>query len=117
MTKLSFGSRDRGRHRAAMVHTSAGAARGTIHARMTIVTTFRLLLMAAMLTSSAAASAQSWADAYKAGDYKKAADLLHPLIIQSAVQPGGPQDPAPPRQLAMMYAEGLGVSKDPLAAC
>jgi hypothetical protein len=27
------------------------------------------------------ASAQAWADAIKAGDYSKAAELLHPIVI------------------------------------
>jgi hypothetical protein len=84
---------------------------------MSVMATVRLLLAAAILTLPSIASAQGWADAYKAGDYRKAADLLHPLVIQSAVQPGGPQDPDPPRFLATMYAEGLGVAKDPIAAC
>jgi hypothetical protein len=84
---------------------------------MSVMSTFRLLLGAAILTLPSVASAQPWADAYKAGDYKRAADLLHPLVIQSAMEPGGPQDPNPPRFLATMYAEGLGVTKDPVAAC
>jgi hypothetical protein len=79
--------------------------------------TVRFLLAVAFLALSSSAFAQNWADAYKAGDYKKAADLLHPLVIQSAVQPNGPQEPGPPRLLATMYAEGLGVAKDPIAAC
>jgi len=91
--------------------------RGTIHARIDVMSIFRFLLAAAMLTWSGAASAQSWADAHKAGDYKTAAALLHPLVVQAAIQPGGPQDPGPPRQLAMMYAAGEGIARDPLAAC
>ena len=77
----------------------------------------RLALTVALLTLPSTASAQAWADAYKAGDYKKAADLLHPLVIQLATLPGGPQEPDPPRHLAIMYAEGRGVPKDPIAAC
>lgn len=91
--------------------------RGTIHAPTPLMSTIRLLLALAILTLPSAAAAQAWADAYKSGDYRKAADLLHPLVIQLAIQPGGPQDPGPPRHLATMYAEGLGVDKDPIAAC
>jgi hypothetical protein len=74
-------------------------------------------LAAAILTLPSSAFAQEWTNAYTAGDYKKAADLLHPLVIQLAMQPGGPQEPGPPWHLATMYAEGLGVAKDPIAAC
>ena len=81
------------------------------------MSTFRLLLAAALSTLPSIASAQAWADAYKSGDYRKAADLLHPLVIQTAVDPGGPNDPDPPRYLSTMYAEGLGVARDPIAAC
>lgn len=78
---------------------------------------FRLVLAAGALWAlPGAASAQSWRDAYRAGDYQKAAELLHPLVVQMAWQPGS-DDPDPSRHLAMMYAQGLGVPKDPIAAC
>lgn len=79
--------------------------------------TFRILSALALLTLPSVASAQEWAEAYKSGNYTKAAALLHPLVIQLAMQPGGPQDPEPPKHLATMYAEGIGVAKDPIAAC
>jgi len=82
-----------------------------------VMATVRFLLAAALLTMSSSTFAQEWTNAYKAGDYKKAADLLHPLVVQLAMQPGGPQEPGPPRLLATMYGEGLGVAKDPIAAC
>ena len=72
------------------------------------------LLLLCMLPSTV--SAQPWADAYKAGDYQKAAVLLHPLVIQGVVQPDS-GDPEPPRLLAIMYAQGLGVPQDLIAAC
>jgi hypothetical protein len=62
------------------------------------------------------ASPQPWADAYKAGDYNRAAKLLLPLVldferlIDSA-------NPAPARRLALLYAQGRGVPRDPIAAC
>jgi len=95
----------------------AVAAHGTLHAATFGMPTFRILFALAILTLPAGASAQAWSEAYKSGDYTKAADLLHPLVIQLATQPGGPQDPEPPRHLATMYAEGRGVARDPIAAC
>ena len=61
------------------------------------------------------ATAQPWADAYRAGDYRKAADLLHPLVVQLSLQDSA--DAGPVRQLALLYAQGLGVARDPIAAC
>ena len=58
--------------------------------------------------------AQPWADAYRAGDYRKAVDLLEPLVI--GVEPL-PADPEPARHLAMLYAQGLGVARDAALAC
>jgi hypothetical protein len=74
----------------------------------------RLVLLLGVLPSIA--SGQSWTDAYKAGEYQKAADLLHPLVIELIVKPDY-GDPNPARSLATMYAEGLGVPQDLIAAC
>jgi hypothetical protein len=76
----------------------------------------RLVLFLVLCTLPSAVAAQPWAEAYKAGDYAKAADLLHPLVIQGVVQPDS-GDPEPPRHLATMYAQGLGVPQDLIAAC
>lgn len=76
----------------------------------------RLLILAALCALPCTASAQPWAEAYKAGDYQKAADLLHPLVIQIMHQPDM-ADPNPARHLATMYAQGLGVPQDLIAAC
>jgi hypothetical protein len=74
--------------------------------------------MAAVALSGFAttASAQAWAEAYRAGEYEKAADLLHRIVTDpdqqltfAAFQPF--------RHLATMYAQGLGVQADPIAAC
>lgn len=116
ITKMSLGSSDPAPNGVMTPGASAGAAWHDPRTNV-VMSTLRLVLAAAMVTWSGAVAAQSWADAYKAGDYKAAADLLHPLVIQLAVQPGAPQDPAAPRQLAMMYADGVGVAKDPIAAC
>jgi hypothetical protein len=62
------------------------------------------------------AAAQTWADAYRKGDYQAAANELHPLVLKQTVDMtfSGPE---PARHLATMYAEGLGVSRDPILAC
>jgi hypothetical protein len=71
-----------------------------------------LLMVLALCTLPHAAMAQAWADAYQSGDYQKAAVLLQPLASDM-----GSRDPAPARHLAMLYAQGLGVARDPIAAC
>jgi hypothetical protein len=77
---------------------------------------FRFLFAIFVFALPCTASAQPWADAYNAGDYQKAADLLHPLVVQSVTQPES-ADPDPARLLATMYAQGQGVTQDPIAAC
>lgn len=76
----------------------------------------RTLFVAALWALPSLASAQPWMDAYKAGDYPKAADLLHPLVLQ---QSGEPEyaDPEPAQHLATLYAQGLGVPRDPILGC
>jgi hypothetical protein len=76
----------------------------------------RLLILTVLCALPHTVWAQSWVEAYRAGDYKTAADLLHPLVIQLIVQPDY-GDPDPPRHLATMYAQGLGVTQDLIAAC
>ena len=76
----------------------------------------RLLLFLMLCALPSTPWAQPWADAYKAGDYEKAADLLHPLVIQG-FGPGVSGDPDHSRYLANMYAQGLGVPQDLIAAC
>ena len=74
-----------------------------------------LLMILAVCTLPCAAAAQPWADAYRAGDYRKAADLLHPVVIDQHLNLA--TDPAPARHLAILYARGLGVARDAIAAC
>ena len=76
----------------------------------------RLLFLVVLCTLPGTASAQPWADAYRAEDYRTAADLLHPLVSQLQMQPES-ADPDPARHLATMYAQGLGVSRDLMTAC
>ena len=71
-----------------------------------------LLIILALCGLPHTAVAQAWADAYQSGDYQKAATLLQPLASDM-----GSRDPAPARNLALLYAQGLGVARDPIAAC
>jgi hypothetical protein len=45
-----------------------------------------------------------------------AADLLH-VIVTNPDNIGTPPDPEAARHLAVFYAKGLGVPRDPIAAC
>ncbi len=76
-----------------------------------------LVLIAAIAALPGVAFGQPWADAYKAGDYAKAVHLLQPIIVsqQLSFSPGA--DPLAPRLLAVLYAEGKGVARDPVVAC
>jgi hypothetical protein len=66
-----------------------------------------------------AVAAQPWADAYKAGEYAKAASLLQPIAVEQVQSMGDGQnsDPAPARHLALLYARGSGVERDAILAC
>lgn len=75
----------------------------------------RTLLVPIVLAYPVTVFGQAWEHAYKAGDFQKAAALLHPVVIQAQI--GNSDDPAPPRRLATMYAEGRGVVRDPISAC
>jgi hypothetical protein len=63
------------------------------------------------------AAAQPWADAIRRGDYEKAADLLHPIVTDPEAIGSFSTDPEAAQQLAKLYAEGLGVPRDPVLAC
>ena len=76
-----------------------------------------LLLIIVSCSLPVPAMAQAWADAYKAGDYQRAANLLHPIVAESFMRGASDDDPAPSRQLAILYAQGLGVERDPIVAC
>jgi hypothetical protein len=61
--------------------------------------------------------AQEWREAYAAGDYSRAAALLHPLILGVFAGPDVSADPEAFEALARLYATGLGVPQDPVLAC
>lgn len=61
------------------------------------------------------AAAQPWLEAYQAGDYPKARNLLHEIVSNQDKLRGG--DHAALRLLAEMYKDGLGVPRDPVGAC
>jgi hypothetical protein len=75
-----------------------------------------LRITAFIIALSSAASAQTWQDALKKRDYQTAATLLQPLAVESLVNPAA-TDPEPARQLAIIYAQGLGVVRDAVMAC
>ena len=76
------------------------------------------LFAALLLLPPAIAAAQPWADAYNVADYQKAAQLLEPIVVAQvhAFSPAD-MDPAPFRHLAILYAHGSGVERDPVLAC
>jgi len=63
-----------------------------------------------------AATAQSWQDAIKKGDYQAAVAILQPLAVKSLLMVND-RDAEALQQLARMYAEGRGVAADPVLAC
>lgn len=77
----------------------------------------RGLVVAAMCAAPTPGLSQSWAEAYKAGDYQRAATLLHPIVAESFARDVYADDPEPARHLALLYGRGLGVERDPIAAC
>jgi hypothetical protein len=77
----------------------------------------RLVFLLAGCVIPCAAAAQPWAEAVKAGDYRRASELLHPIVIEQHQNRDATNDPAVARQLADMYARGLGVPRDPIVAC
>jgi hypothetical protein len=68
-----------------------------------------------LCTLPAVASAQPWRDAFRAGEYAKAADLLHDIVSDPENVLHGNPDAL--RLFAEMYRDGLGVPRDPIAAC
>lgn len=77
-----------------------------------------LIAATALLLAPAAVRAQTtWAEAVRKGDYEGAARILHPIVIEQGHELHPATDPAPARQLATMYAQGLGVEPDLVVAC
>jgi hypothetical protein len=75
-----------------------------------------VLVLMLVVSCALPASAQPWRNTYQAGEYAKAADLLHEIVSDQEKMVGG-GDPDALRLLAVMYRDGLGVSRDPIAAC
>ncbi len=77
------------------------------------------LFVLAMCGLSNPALGQSWTEAHTAGDYARAAELLQPIVMKQVQTMGADPapDPAPARHLAVMYARGSGVVRDPVLAC
>jgi hypothetical protein len=70
-----------------------------------------------MLAWAAAASAQSWQEAYDRQDYPTAAAQLQSIVFEHPQGTSRYPDPQAIQTLAQLYAEGRGVAKDPLTAC
>lgn len=60
--------------------------------------------------------AQDWRDVFREARYEAAADRLHAIVVEPDYSLRS-QDPEPARHLAVLYAKGLGVPRDPIAAC
>jgi hypothetical protein len=73
------------------------------------------LLAFAMLVSAPLGGADTWAAAYKRGDFASAATLLQRVVFEPPR--GARPDAAALKQLALLYAEGKGVESDPVLAC
>jgi hypothetical protein len=71
-----------------------------------------------ILASTEVASAQPWREAYDRQDYPTAAALLQSVVFEHSAGDGSRYpDVSAIQTLARMYAQGLGVSRDPLTAC
>jgi hypothetical protein len=69
-----------------------------------------------LLAAAPASAADSWGTAVKRGDYAAAATLLHRQVFETE-RPAKTPDPAALKQLALLYADGKGVSRDAVLAC
>ena len=69
------------------------------------------------LVWATAATAQSWREAYDRQDYPAAAAQLQAIVFEHPHGPSRYPEPEAIERLAQMYAEGRGVTKDPVTAC
>jgi len=76
----------------------------------------RLIVFTLVCLFPAVGSAQAWADSYRAGDYDKAADLLHAAVSKAAGNPAF-DDSQSAEALATLYARGQGTPLNPIMAC
>jgi len=74
-----------------------------------------LLAAAILLGPATTVTAEPWAAAVKRGDFAAAATLLQRVVFEPAR--GARPDAAALKQLALLYADGKGVDKDPVLAC
>lgn len=74
------------------------------------------LLVVAIALMPARVSAETWREALQAGDYPKAAAILHPLVLDRPDTQVLPDADAA-EQLGMLYASGHGVNTDAVMAC
>ena len=74
------------------------------------------MVLPLLLAASSALAAEPWSAAVKRGDYTAAATLLHRDVFEREHAPKTP-DAAALKQLALLYAEGKGVRRDPVLAC
>jgi hypothetical protein len=75
-----------------------------------------MLLAAAILVGPASTvRTEPWAAAVKRGDFAAAATLLQRVVFEPAR--GAKPDASALKQLALLYADGKGVEKDPVLAC
>jgi TPR repeat protein len=76
----------------------------------------RLIAVVVLSVLPSATGAQTWSEAYRAKEYERAAELLH-AIVAEAEQPDTSVPPEPFHHLALLYANGHGVPRDPIIAC
>jgi hypothetical protein len=69
-----------------------------------------------LLAAAPVSAADSWGIAVKRGDYTTAAMLLHRHVFEPE-RPVKTPDPAALKQLALLYVDGKGVTRDPVLAC
>jgi len=73
-------------------------------------------ILTLLLAASSTSAAESWSTAVKRGDYATAATLLHRDVFERERAAKTP-DAAALKQLALLYADGKGVRRDPVLAC
>jgi hypothetical protein len=79
----------------------------------------RAILLAAisLLTVTLPAPAQTWRELYDRGEYEKAAELLHPEVIEAQTLDVPFPDLDAAEALGRLYRDGRGVPKDTVFAC
>jgi len=75
-----------------------------------------IAILAAGVVPAYASEADTWGTAVKRGDYATAATLLHRHVFEPD-RPAKNPDPAALKQLALLYVDGKGVTRDPVLAC